>query len=182
MQKKINKNSTKKPQANAAKNKRTAAEKSRPSTTRAGQSAPQKPAGKYNNKTNRPAADTEHLVISVNIKDHADKKGGHPHVILENIDDNHVSVGLTTRPKKGKNHPNYKLGTSPLGDGKTSYMRRQGTVAPINEYMNPRSAKMLPDDYQKAKEYGNKAKQKYLNNKKSNDVPNASEEKHQPDS
>lgn len=46
MQKKINKNSTKKPQANAAKNKRTAAEKSRPTTTRAGQSAPQKPAGK----------------------------------------------------------------------------------------------------------------------------------------
>lgn len=121
-------------------------------------------------------------LIPVNIKDHADKKGGHPHVIIENIDDNHVSVGLTTRPKKGKNHPNYKLGISPLNDGKISYMRRQGIVAPTNEYMNARSGQMLPDDYKKAKEYGNKAKQKYLSNKKSNDVPNTSKGKHQPGS
>lgn len=175
-------NQTKKPRANAANNKRTKAAKPEPAASKAGQSAPQKKSGQNNNKTNQSSANTQYMVISVNIKDHADKKGGHPHVILENIDDKHVSVGLTTRPKKGKNHPNYKLGTSPLSDGKTSYMRRQGTVAPINEYMNPRSGKMLPDDYEKAIEYGNKAKQKYLDNKKSNDVPNTFKKKHQPDS
>lgn len=121
-------------------------------------------------------------LVSVKIKDHADKNGGHPHVIIENIDDKHVSVGLTTSPKKGKNHPNYKLGQSPLGDGKISYMRRQGTVAPKKEYMNPRTGKMQSADYNKAKEYGNKAKQKYLSNKKSNDVPNTSKTKYQPGS
>lgn len=178
----MRKKTTKKLRANAAKDTRPKAAKPQPSTSQAGPSAPQKKQGPNINETNQQAINATRPVISVRIKDHADNKGGHPHVILENIDDKHVSVGLTTRPKKGKNHPNYKLGTSPLGDGKTSYMRRQGTVAPINEYMNPRSGKMLPDDYEKAKEYGNKAKQKYLDNKKSNDVPNTSKRKHQPDS
>lgn len=141
-----------------------------------------KPAAQNCKELKETQTNAKQSLVSVSIKDHADKKGGHPHVILDNIDDNHVSVGLTTRPKKGKNHPNYKLGTSPLSDGKTSYMRRQGTVAPTKEYMNPRGGKMLPDDYKKAKEYGDKAKQKYLDNKKSNDVPNASKKKHQPGS
>ena len=30
--------------------------------------------------------------ISVTIKTHHDKKGGHPHIIIEDIDDKHVSA------------------------------------------------------------------------------------------
>ena len=103
--------------------------------------------------------------ISVTIKNHKDKKGGHPHVIVGNSDQKHISVGLSTKPKKGKNSPNYALQKSPLNDGKTSYMRRQGTVAPIGEYKKARKGTMTPTDYKKAKEYGNKAKQKYLQKK-----------------
>ena len=100
------------------------------------------------------------------IKTRPDKNGGHFHVILEDIDDCHVSVGLTTHPKKGKNSPNYKLQKSPLNDGKTSYMRRQGTVAPRVEYEKPRSGVMAKQDYERAQFYGAKAKQKYINKKK----------------
>ena len=111
-------------------------------------------------KKNRPC---ERRVV---IKTHSDSKGGHPHVILENIDDCHVSVGLSTHPKKGKNSPNYKLQKSPLNDGKTSYMRRQGTVSPRSAYSKPRSGVMTQADYQRARYYGNKAKRKYISNKK----------------
>lgn len=68
--------------------------------------------------------------VSVEMKKHGDKNGGHPHVIVDDIEDKHVSVGLTTQMKKGKNNTNYKLETSPLRDGKTSYMRRQGYSCP----------------------------------------------------
>lgn len=34
--------------------------------------------------------------IPVTIKTHKDKNGGHPHIIVDNIDDKHVSVGLST--------------------------------------------------------------------------------------
>ncbi|MFQ9737750.1 MAG: hypothetical protein ACLR06_08430 [Christensenellaceae bacterium] len=47
--------------------------------------------------------------ISVKIKTHKDKKGGHPHVILEDLEKNHVSVGLSTRATKGKGSKNYRL-------------------------------------------------------------------------
>ena len=104
-------------------------------------------------------------LVPVQIKNHTDKKGGHPHVILSNVDDKHVSVGLSTKPKKGKNSTNYKLEISPLGDGKQSYMRRQGTVAPKGEYKQPRNGAMTKKDFAKAKEYGEKAKQKYLKEK-----------------
>ena len=106
--------------------------------------------------------------VSVTIKRHRDKNGGHPHVIVDNVDDKHVSVGLSTKNKKGKNSnsTNYSLSRSPLSDGKHSYMRRQGTVAPKKEYDKERQGLMTSVDYQKAKEYGNKAKQKYLANKK----------------
>ena len=100
------------------------------------------------------------------IKKHKDKKGGHFHVILEDIDDCHVSVGLTTKPKKGKNSPNYKLQKSPLNDGKTSYMRRQGLVAPKTEYIESRSGSMTQHDYERAQLYGTKAKKKYILDKK----------------
>ena len=100
--------------------------------------------------------------IKVIIKNHKDKKGSHPHVILEDIENKHVSVGLSTHPKKGKTSPNYKLEQSPFNDNKESYMRRQAIVEPKRNYNNPRTGKMTFKDYSKAKEYGNKAKQKYL--------------------
>lgn len=113
-------------------------------------------------------------LVNVVVKTHQDNNGGHPHIIVDDIDNKHISVGLTTKPKKGKNSPNYKLEQSPLNDGKQSYMRRQGTVASTSEYTSPRKGEMTSNDYLKAKEYGEKAKQKYLDKKykKSNDVPN----------
>lgn len=101
-------------------------------------------------------------LVPVTIKTHNDNKGGHPHVIVDNIGDKHVSVGLSTQAKKGKNSPNYKLSKSPLDDGKQSYMRRQGTVAPVQSYHTPRKGTMLPKDYEQAEKYGEKAKRKYL--------------------
>lgn len=104
-------------------------------------------------------------MVIVTLKYHGDKNGGHHHVIVEDIDDCHVSVGLSTRKKKGKNNPNYPLEQSPLGDGKKSYMRRQGTVAPKREYYSPSEGVMTEKNYAKAKEYGDKAKKKYLDKK-----------------
>ena len=110
-------------------------------------------------------------LVSVNFKKHIDKKGGHPHVILDNIDKNYVSVGLTTKSKKGKNSPNYSLEINPFGNGKKSYMRRQGIVAPKNEYIGIFQGVMTEKDYSQAKIYGERAKQKYIvqKHKKSND-------------
>ena len=107
-------------------------------------------------------------LIPVSIKKHADKNGGHHHIILENVGDNHVSVGLTTHPKKGKNSPNAKCDFDPLGNGAKSYMRRQGIVSPVKEYgKQVYKGKMSPNDYARAKKYGDKAKEKHLNlNKK----------------
>ena len=121
-------------------------------------------------------AKSEAGYIPVTIKKHGDKNGGHPHIIVEDIEDNHVSVGLSTRKKKGKKGGmNYALEKSPLNDGKNSYMRRQGTVAPTKEYSQERIGSMTAKDYGQAKIYAERAKQKYLakkKNKKSNDVPN----------
>ena len=115
-------------------------------------------------------------LITVTIKFKNDNNGGHPHVIIDNIDDNHVSVGLTTDSKKGKNSPNKKLAVSPIPikKGKNSYMHRQGTVAPKKTYIKPRTGKMTSEDLERAKQYGERAKQKYIakKHKKNNDVPN----------
>lgn len=112
-------------------------------------------------------------VVSVTIENHKDTRGGHPHVIIENIEDKHVSVGLSTKPKKGNNAPNYKLETSPLGDGKQSYARRQGIVDAQKNYEKPRKGKLTPKDYSRVKEYADKAKKKYLEKtKKSSEPPN----------
>lgn len=104
--------------------------------------------------------------IKITIKTHHDKKGGHPHIIFDNVDDKHVSVGLSTKPTKGKGSKNYRLEKSPFNDGKQSYMRRQGTVAPKTEYSGKRHGSLTPKDYEHAKLYGERAKQKYLNKKK----------------
>ena len=104
--------------------------------------------------------------ISVTIKTHHDKKGGHPHVIVDDIDNKHVSVGLSTKPTKGKGSKNYRMEKSPFDDGKQSYMRRQGTVAPKSEYAGQRKGTLTAKDYTRAKVYGDRAKQKYLDGKK----------------
>ena len=105
-------------------------------------------------------------LVEVHIKTHKDKKGGHPHVILDDVDNKHVSVGFSTKPTKGKGSKNYRLEKSPFDDGKQSFMRRQGTVAPKNKYTNNRKGSMTKKDYDQARIYGERAKQKYLNEKK----------------
>lgn len=104
-------------------------------------------------------------LVPVTIKRHYDSNGNHPHVIIDNIDDCHVSVGLTRDKKKGKNSPNFGLEVNPLGGAEQSYMRRQGTVAPVNTYYGQRKGDMTEKDYSKAKEYGAKAKAKYIDKK-----------------
>ncbi len=105
----------------------------------------------------------------VQIKTHSDKNGGHPHVILENFRDGrkemHVSVGLSTKKRKGNGSTNYALEKSPLNDGKNSYMRRQGTVDIKESYKRPRWGSMTSKDYTQAKVYGVKAKRKYFGKK-----------------
>ena len=108
--------------------------------------------------------------VSVLLKRHGDSQGNHNHVILEDIDDRHVSVGITSSPKKGKNSPNYKCGNDIIGNGKQSYLRRQGIVDLQTNYSNPSQGRMTAKDYAQAKIYGQRAKQKYLAEKrKSND-------------
>lgn len=104
--------------------------------------------------------------VPVMIKTHHDKKGGHPHIIVDNVEDKHVSVGLSTKPTKGKGSKNYRMEKSPFDDGKQSYMRRQGTIATKSEYAGQRKGTLTPKDYAQAKIYGDRAKQKYLNGKK----------------
>lgn len=115
-------------------------------------------------------------LTTVTIKFKDDSNGGHNHIIVDDIGENHVSVGLTTKQKKGKNSTNKELTISPIPieKGKKSYMRRQGTVAPKKTYRNPHTGKMLEQEYEIAKKYGARAKQKYLakKHKKNNSVPN----------
>ncbi len=107
----------------------------------------------------------KHTGVTVIIRQHDDKNSGHPHVIIDTVDDNYVSVGLSTTSKKGKNHPNIKLDNDPLGQGKESYMRRQGTVDSQKRYHNPKRGVMSEKDFAKAKKIGEKAKKKYLRKK-----------------
>ena len=94
-----------------------------------------------------------------------DKKGGHNHAIIDDIDDYHVSVGITTERKKGKNSTNYPLEKSPFNDGAKSYMRRSAEVVKQKRYLSPKYGVMTEKDYNKAKVYANKAKKKYLEKK-----------------
>lgn len=71
-----------------------------------------------------------------------------------------------------KNHEK-ESNKKPLEDGAVSYIRRQAQVAPIKDYYNPRGGKMEQGDYERAKVYAERAKQKYLDKKNSNEVPNA---------
>ena len=118
----------------------------------------------------------ENKFVSVTLKRHRDKNDGHRHVILENIEDKHVSVGLTTKVKKGKNSTNYNCKSDVLGNGENSYMRRQGTVDLQSNYFSPTIGLMTEEAYEQAKIYGERAKQRYLDKKeKVMTVPNTSE-------
>ena len=152
---------------------KTAAKKTPPVKAQSKQKPVAKPAPKKETAKKKQYSIPEILLwIPVQIKYHLDKNGGHHHVVVDELDFNYVSVGLTTNPKKGKKSPNYKCETDVLGNGKQSYMRRQGTVAPMKEYVEPSTqGRLSVKDYGKAQEYAAKAKQKYLQ-KKSNDVPN----------
>ena len=121
----------------------------------------QKTAGNNANDL-KPEVSVNGDLISVTIKFKNDKNGGHPHIIVDNLAENHVSIGLSTHAKKGKNSPNYKLTVNPLGGSKQAYMRRQGTVAPKGSYHDPKKGVMTPNDYDKAKTYGDKAKHKHI--------------------
>lgn len=117
-------------------------------------------------KKKKPSHEKTYKVL---IKSHHDKNGGHPHIILEDIENKHVSVGLSTRATKGANSTkkNYKCQRNPLGGSETSYMRRQGTVAPKYEYGSFASKGYLTSkDYTMAKSIGSRAKSKYLSQKK----------------
>ena len=85
-------------------------------------------------------------IVTITIKFHEDKSGGHNHIVVDDIEENHVSVGLTSKKKNGK----------------TSYVRRQGTVAPKNSYSSPKKGKITEEDFGQVKKYGEKAKQKYI--------------------
>ena len=105
-------------------------------------------------------------LVPVTIKDHGDSNGGHPHAIMDNIDNCHVSVGLSTKKTKGRNGGNnYTMEKSPLDDGQQSYMRRQAVVRPTREYSNQRQGTMTKKDHAQAKKYAEKAKQKYIEKK-----------------
>ncbi len=113
-------------------------------------------------------------LVPVKIKNHKDKKGGHPHVMLDKVDGKEVSVGITHDKYKGKNQKNYKCKVNPLGGTETSYLRRQGTVADSKEYYSNRAGNMHPDDYKQAKIFAERAKEKHMQKdiKKSNDSAN----------
>lgn len=106
-------------------------------------------------------------LVSVLLKKHGDKNGGHHHVILEDIEDKHVSVGLTTQKTKGKKSKskNYNCKCDVIGNGENSYMRRQGTVDFQKNYYEPTTGKMTEEAYAQAKVYGERAKQKFLEKK-----------------
>ncbi len=112
--------------------------------------------------------DSDDDLLTVRLKRHRDVAGNHRHVILEDIDDKHVSVGLTSNLKKGRNSTNYACDNDVIGNGKSdrSYMRRQGTVDFQNNYYDESIGHMTEKDLNQAKIYGERAKQKYLEKKK----------------
>lgn len=114
-------------------------------------------------------------LVSVTVKKHRDRNGNHNHVILESFEDKHVSVGLSTKDKKGKKGSNNKqlkkdtldVGQKGYKPKNPTYMRRQGTVDKQDNYFRQTKGSMVKSDFDKAIEYGKRAKTKFLQ-KKSN--------------
>lgn len=106
----------------------------------------------------------QRVLIEVLIKTHNDNNGGHPHVMMDEIqgENKDVSVGLTTHQFKGKNHPNIRLEKDPLDRKDKSYMRRTGTVDNKRAYHSPKQGTMTANDYKKAQKIANTAKSGYI--------------------
>lgn len=97
-------------------------------------------------------------LVKVEIREHKDSKGGHPHIITHESKGRYASVGLTRQPKRGntkKAGRNKKLDT-PVGEAKESYMRRGGIVASKTEYGKPSKVKMTQGNHKLANYYGQK--------------------------
>lgn len=110
---------------------------------------------------------TQNGLVTVEIRIHNDAKKGHPHIKVDTVDGNIVSVGTTHDKFKGKNHPNIPLEQNPLGGKEKTYMRRQGTVDREENYSKTKkTGKMTVGDNAKAQQIGAKAKQKYLDSQK----------------
>ena len=106
--------------------------------------------------------------VSVPLKRHRDKNKGHHHIIVDSIGDKYVSVGTSSQPTKGKKSksPNYRCETDILGNGKPTYLRRQGTVDEKTNYFGNRTGRMTTKDYERAKVYADRAKEKHFSKKK----------------
>lgn len=120
---------------------------------------------KHKNISSNKHIKTDEKTVDILIKNHKDSKGGHPHGIMDEVDGNYVSVGFTHDKFKGKNHKNYALNLNPLGGNDKAYMHRQGTVDKKQNYHLSRKGKMAKEDYEKAKFYAEKAKNKYKGKK-----------------
>lgn len=109
------------------------------------------------------APNTSQNLVTVEIRLHNDANGGHPHIMVDTVQDKNVSVGISHGNKKGKNHPNIKLEHNPLGGKEQSYMQRQGTVDRKKNYGKEKKiGQMTATDNAKAKRIGERAKQKHL--------------------
>lgn len=163
--KKINKPAGKKPagrKKQETKPKKAGKKPAKKETFKRKKSLGNKANVKIKNTNSTKVVFEEKDLVTVVIKDHYDSNGGHPHAIMDDIDDKHVSVGLTTKVKKGKNSTNKKLKKDPLDSGELSHMRRQATVDKKRNYTNERSGTMVKSDHEIAKKYAEKAKIKYM--------------------
>lgn len=110
------------------------------------------------------AKTAERKLVDVEIRKHNDAMGGHPHIMVDTVGDKNVSVGITHDKYKGKKHANIPLEVNPLGENRQAYMRKQGTVDSDENYSQIRKTGKLTDtDNAKAKQIGERAKQKELN-------------------
>lgn len=110
------------------------------------------------------AKNAERQLVDVEIRKHNDSKGGHPHIMVDTVGDKNVSVGITHDKYKGKKHANIPLEVNPLSENRQAYMRKQGTVDRKENYSTAaQTGKMTVTDNAKAKQIGERAKQKELN-------------------
>ena len=93
-----------------------------------------------------------------------DKNDRHPHLIMDEVDDKYISMGLSTEPRKGKNKKagkNKPLQINPLGGNDKSYMRRKATIENKKRYEKIQQGKIHTADYDVAKYYSDIAKDAY---------------------
>lgn len=114
------------------------------------------------NKSSISKSTTTNGLITVDLKFHPDSNGGHHHIIVEDLGDNHVSVGLTTSPKYDSKHKNIKLEHSPISNHKQSYASRKGTVDKKKNYNSPKQGQITQTDKTKVKQIADKAKAKVI--------------------